>query len=90
MLIYEHIMVTLAAMAALWKNQKNLKILQPPVFPNRSIGEGTKYTRKGAVVIMDMLRQLIRSAIESFPIDPSRKERLLQKLLNSKNRGVKK
>jgi len=39
---------------------------------------------------MDMLRQLIRSAIESFPIDPSRKERLLQKLLNPKNRGVKK
>ena len=90
MLIYAHILVTLAAMAALWKNQINLKILQPPVFLNRSIGEGTKYTRKGAVVIMDMLRQLIRSAIESFPIDPSRKERLLQKLLNTKNRGVKK
>ena len=84
------IRLALAAMTALLENKKIFEFLQPPVLPNRYIGEGTKYTRKGAVVIMDMLRQLIRSAIESFPIDPSRKERLLQKLLNSKNRGVKK
>ena len=84
------IRLTLAAMTALLENKKIFEFLQPPVLLNRYIGEGTKYTKKGAVVIIDMLRQLIRSAIESFPIDPSRKERLLQKLLNTKNRGVKK
>jgi len=39
---------------------------------------------------MDLLRQLIRSAIESFPVDQQKKKLLLRKLLDRKDRGGKK
>ena len=38
---------------------------------------------------MNVLKQLIRSAIESFPIDPERKCAILQKLLYGRNRGAR-
>jgi len=39
---------------------------------------------------MDLLRQLIRSAVESFPVDRQKKEDLLKRLLSTKDRGGKK
>ena len=39
---------------------------------------------------MHTLRQLIRSAVESFPIDRERKELILRRLLHNRNRGKKK
>jgi len=38
---------------------------------------------------MNRFRQLIRAAIESFPIDRERKELLLKRLLNAGSRGAK-
>lgn len=38
---------------------------------------------------MNMLKRLIRSAIETFPIDQVRKDAILKRLLNERNRGVK-
>ena len=39
---------------------------------------------------MKILRRLIQSAVESFPIDQERKDAILKKLLNSGKRGAKK
>ena len=39
---------------------------------------------------MDLIKHLIRSAVESFPVDRQKKEDLLRRLLNTKDRGGKK
>lgn len=36
---------------------------------------------------MSILKRLIRSAIESFPIDPEKKDRLLGRILEKKKNG---
>ena len=38
---------------------------------------------------MKILRRLIQSAVESFPIDQERKDAILKKLLNPGKRGAK-
>ena len=79
-------------MAAFFEKSKIfLDFLQPTSFPGRYIGERPEIRKKErSNTIMNLLRRLIQSAIESFPIDQERKEAILKKLLNAGNRGAKK
>ena len=73
------------------KIKKIFDFLQPLIFPNRYIGERTEISqRRRRGKIMKILRRLIQSAVESFPIDQERKDAILKKLLNPGKRGAKK
>ncbi len=67
---------------------KKIDFLRPASFSNRYKGESPEIHEGWKGNVMNILSRLIRAAIESFPVDQERKDAILKKLPDIRNRGA--